>query len=105
MIFHGFSRVRNLQGSRHLLPYHRCVPRPTGRKVPMNPPTYDDVVSAAAIVYRFLKPTPLYEWSSLSALPGCRFYLKHENHTPTTAFKVRGGINLVARLSDEQKRT
>jgi threonine dehydratase len=35
---------------------------------------------------------------------GCRYFLKHENHTPTTAFKVRGGLNLVSRLSDEQKR-
>src|SRR5947209_1558585 len=35
---------------------------------------------------------------------GCRYYLKHENHTPTTAFKVRGGIHLVSRLPEEQKR-
>src|SRR5262249_26377816 len=32
------------------------------------------------------------------------YYLKHENHTPTTAFKVRGGIYLVSRLSEEEKR-
>src|SRR5438445_6982033 len=51
-----------------------------------------------------MKATPLYEWPALSRLLGCRFFLKHENHTPTTAFKVRGGINLVARLPDEQKR-
>ena len=37
-------------------------------------------------------------------LLGCRYYLKHENHTPTTAFKVRGGIHLIARLPEEQKR-
>ncbi|MBL8799726.1 MAG: threonine dehydratase [Planctomycetia bacterium] len=70
----------------------------------MNPPTYADVLAAAPLVHRYLKPTPLYEWPALSALLGCRYYLKHENHTPTTAFKVRGGIHLVARLSDEQKR-
>jgi threonine dehydratase len=46
----------------------------------------------------------LYEWPALSRLLGCRYFLKHENHTPTTAFKVRGGIYLVSRLSDEQKR-
>src|SRR5262249_46763708 len=67
-------------------------------------PTYADVVSAAAIVHRHLSPTPLYEWPALSRLLGCRYYLKHENHTPTTAFKVRGGIHVVSRLSDEQKR-
>src|SRR5262249_11089391 len=67
-------------------------------------PTYADVVSAAAIVHRHLSPTPLYEWPALSRRLGCRYYLKHENHTPTTAFKVRGGVHLVSRLSDEQKR-
>jgi threonine dehydratase len=67
-------------------------------------PTYDDVLAAAPIVHQFMRPTPLYEWPALSHLLGCHFYLKHENHTPTTAFKVRGGLNLVSRLSDEQKR-
>lgn len=69
----------------------------------MNPPTYADVLAAAPLVHRHLKPTPLYEWPALSKLLGCRYFLKHENHTPTTAFKVRGGIYLVSRLSDEQK--
>jgi threonine dehydratase len=67
-------------------------------------PTYADVLAAEPLVHRYVKPTPLYEWQSLSQLLGCRFYLKHENHTPTTAFKVRGGINVVARLPEEQKR-
>jgi threonine dehydratase len=70
----------------------------------MDWPTYADVVAAAAVVRRHMLPTPLYEWSELSRLIGCRYYLKHENHTPTTAFKVRGGLNLVAGLPDEQKR-
>jgi threonine dehydratase len=71
----------------------------------MELPTYTDILAASPVVHRYLKPTPLYEWPALSRLLGCRFYLKHENHTPTTAFKVRGGINLVSRLSDAQKRT
>jgi threonine dehydratase len=66
--------------------------------------TYDDIVAAEKVVHQYVKPTPLYEWPALSSMLGCRFYLKHENHTPTTAFKVRGGINLVSRLSEEQKR-
>jgi threonine dehydratase len=70
----------------------------------MNPPTYADIVAAAPVVHRYIKPTPLYEWPALSKLLGCRFFLKHENHTPTTAFKVRGGVYLVSRLSDEQRR-
>src|SRR6516165_3789016 len=69
----------------------------------MQPPTYADVFAAAPVVYRHMRPTPLYEWRALSDLLGCRFLLKHENHAPTTAFKVRGGINLVSRLPDEQK--
>src|SRR5947208_7494709 len=69
----------------------------------MAPPTYADVVSAATVVHRYLRPTPLYEWPALSRLLGCRYYLKHENHTPTTAFKVRGGIYLISRLSEDEK--
>src|SRR5436190_4551833 len=70
----------------------------------MKPPTYADVLAAEPVVHRYLKPTPLYEWAALSQMLGCRFFLKHENHTPTTAFKVRGGIYLVSRLPEEQKR-
>jgi len=66
-------------------------------------PTYADVLAAAEVVRRHLRPTPLYEWPALSRLLGCRYYLKHENHTPTTAFKVRGGLNLVAKLPEAQK--
>ncbi len=70
----------------------------------MQPPTYADVLAATPVVHRYLKPTPLIEWPALSRLLGCRYFLKHENHTPTTAFKVRGGLHLVAKLPDEQKR-
>src|SRR5262245_46650417 len=70
----------------------------------MELPTYADVEAALPIVRRYLAPTPLYEWPALSQMLGCRYYLKHENHTPTTAFKVRGGLHLVARLPEEQKR-
>src|SRR4051812_28200923 len=70
----------------------------------MELPTYADVTAALPIVRRYLAPTPLYEWPALSRLLGCRYFLKHENHTPTTAFKVRGGIHLVSRLPEEQRR-
>ncbi|GIW81113.1 MAG: serine/threonine dehydratase [Gemmatales bacterium] len=70
----------------------------------MKPPDYDDIVAAAKIVHQHLLPTPLIEWPALSEMLGCRYYLKHENHTPTTAFKVRGGINLVSRLTPEEKK-
>jgi threonine dehydratase len=70
----------------------------------MDLPTYADVLAAAPVVRRHLRPTPLYEWPALSRLLGFRYLLKHENHQPTTAFKVRGGVHLVARLPDELKR-
>ncbi len=70
----------------------------------MNPPTYADIVAAEPVVHSYVKPTPLYEWPALSRWLGCRYFLKHENHTPTTAFKVRGGINVISRLSDDEKR-
>lgn len=68
------------------------------------PPTYDDILAAAPVVHRHLPPTPLYEWPALSAALGCRFFLKHENHTPVTAFKVRGGVYLVSRLNGAERR-
>jgi threonine dehydratase len=69
----------------------------------MDMPTYADVLAARPIVHRHLRETPLYEWPALSQLLGFRYLLKHENHLPTTAFKVRGGVYLVSKLSQEQK--
>lgn len=51
----------------------------------------------------YLSPTPLLRSPGLSELLGCDLYVKHENHQPTGAFKVRGGINLVSQLSEEER--
>src|SRR5437870_9280705 len=48
--------------------------------------------AAAALVHRVLPPTPQYRWPLLSRRVGAEVWVKHENHTPTGAFKVRGGI-------------
>ncbi|MFL6658402.1 MAG: threonine dehydratase [Massilia sp.] len=48
--------------------------------------------AAAAIVYRAMPPTPQYCWPRLSAALGTETWIKHENHTPLGAFKVRGGL-------------
>jgi threonine dehydratase len=69
----------------------------------MSSVTYADVLEALPRVRKLLNPTPVYEWPGLSSLLECRFYLKHENHQPTGAFKVRGGVNLVATLSDVER--
>jgi threonine dehydratase len=65
--------------------------------------TYADVLEALPRVSAALAPTALLEWPGLSELLGCRFLLKHENHQPTGAFKVRGGINLLSTLSDDER--
>ena len=70
----------------------------------MLPINYEDVTQACNTVYRYVQPTLLYEWPLLQKPLGFRYLLKHENHQPTGAFKVRGGVNLVSRLSEEQKR-
>ncbi len=57
---------------------------------------------AAALVYQVMSPTPLYAWPKLKQRAGCTVWVKHENHTPTGAFKVRGGIVYLERLRREQ---
>ena len=69
----------------------------------MNPVDYHDVMQARERIYQYLRPTLLNEWPLLKKQLGFRYLLKHENHQPTGAFKVRGGINLVSRLPAEQK--
>ncbi len=53
---------------------------------------------AAELVYRVMPPTPLFSWPKLKRRLGCSVLVKHENHTPTGAFKVRGGIVYLDRL-------
>jgi threonine dehydratase len=66
--------------------------------------TIDDVRAARAVVYRTLRPTALLKHPLLDAEAGLDIHVKHENHNPTGAFKVRGGLNLVGRLSPEERR-
>jgi threonine dehydratase len=60
-----------------------------------------ELEAAAALVHRFMPPTPLHAWPKLSRRAGCQVQVKHENHTPTGAFKVRGGIVYLNRLKRE----
>jgi threonine dehydratase len=61
-----------------------------------------ELESAAQLVHRVMAPTPLYAWPKLERRAGCSVQVKHENHTPTGAFKVRGGIVYLDRLCREQ---
>jgi threonine dehydratase len=65
-------------------------------------PTFTDVLKARRQIRPFLKPTALLNYPSLSYLTGCYISVKHENHLPTGAFKVRGGVNLISRLGAEE---
>lgn len=57
--------------------------------------TLDRITEGARLVHRFMPPTPQYVWPGISARAGAEVWIKHENHTPTGAFKVRGGITFV----------
>lgn len=61
--------------------------------------TLADLEAAARIVYADVRPTPQYCWPLLSARLGTEVWVKHENHTPTGAFKVRGGLVYFAHLA------
>jgi threonine dehydratase len=70
----------------------------------MQPPTYDDVLAARGRVYAHMQPSPLLNHPLLDEWLGVKTLVKHENHNPTGAFKIRGGINLVSRLPDADRR-
>ena len=53
---------------------------------------------AAELVHRVVPATPQYAWPKLGRRAGCTVWVKHENHTPTGAFKVRGGLVYLDRL-------
>jgi threonine dehydratase len=57
------------------------------------------VEAAQQMVYQHMRPTPLIHYPLLSQEMGCQAYVKHENHTPIGAFKIRGGLNLMAHLA------
>src|ERR1700681_2425288 len=54
--------------------------------------TLAELEAAVPLVRTVVPPTPLYAWPLLAKRAGCEVWVKHENHTPTGAFKVRGGI-------------
>lgn len=69
----------------------------------MNRPTLADVLEARKIIAPYVSPTPLISYPALDSYIGAEVRLKHENHHPMGAFKVRGGINLLAHLDEEQR--
>jgi threonine dehydratase len=62
----------------------------------------DELDAATEVVRRHVPPTPQYEWPLLSEAAGSTVVVKHENHTPVGAFKVRGGLVYLDRLVRER---
>jgi threonine dehydratase len=60
--------------------------------------TLAELEAAVPLVRAVIQPTPQYEWPLLARRTGARVWVKHENHTPIGAFKVRGGIVYVDAL-------
>lgn len=68
-------------------------------------PTLQDVFEARKLIHKYLNPTPFHHYPLLDKLLNAKVYVKHENHLPVGAFKVRGGVYLVSKLSQQQKDT
>ena len=64
-------------------------------------PQLRDVLDARRVIAPYLDPTPVRRYPLLDEAVEAEVFVKHENHQPTGAFKVRGGINLVAGLESE----
>ena len=65
--------------------------------------TLDDITSAARIVYSDMQATPQYRWPLLCERLGTELWVKHENHSPVGAFKIRGGLVYFAHLAQSKQ--
>jgi threonine dehydratase len=75
----------------------------TGRSIMSDEISLKEIARARAVIYRYLKPTPLIHYQPLSEITGFQTFIKHENHNPTGSFKVRGGLNLLVSLPQEER--
>ena len=66
-------------------------------------PTFQDVLAARLRIAPYLQPTPLFSYPALNELIGATVHVKHENCQPVGAFKVRGGVNLVAQMTAAER--
>ena len=65
--------------------------------------TLADVLEARHRISPHLRATPIYPYAGLDELLGAEVWVKHENHQPVGAFKVRGGVNLVSQLDESER--
>jgi threonine dehydratase len=64
----------------------------------MQAPDLEQLEQATEEIYPYMSPSSQLQWPLLSERCGCRVWVKHENHNPTGAFKVRGGLLYIGRL-------
>jgi threonine dehydratase len=69
----------------------------------MEAPTLKDVLLARNRIRPYLLKTPFHTYPTLNDYLGCEAYVKHENHNPTGAFKIRGGINIISQLPEDER--
>jgi len=69
----------------------------------LNRPTLQDVLEARKTISPYVPRTPLHSYPALDQLLGATVRLKHENHQALGSFKVRGGVNLLAHMSEEER--
>ena len=67
-------------------------------------PSFADILEAQLVLRNYLSPTPLYNYPVLDEAAGAEVWVKHDNCLPIGAFKLRGGINFMARLSEAQRK-
>ncbi len=67
----------------------------------MSLPTLAEIEAAAQVVYREFAATPQYAWGLLAEKLGAPCWVKHENHTPVGAFKIRGGLTYFDQLAQK----
>ncbi len=66
-------------------------------------PDFAEVLGARKRIAPYLRPTSLYRYPGLDVITGAQVWVKHENHQPVGAFKVRGGVNLVSQLTEDER--
>ncbi len=70
----------------------------------MELPTLEQMRAAQTLIYRYMPPTPQSMWPLLNQRLGCEAWVKHENHTPVGAFKLRGALVYLHWLKETQPR-
>lgn len=75
----------------------------TATDKPLPIPSFQDVLMARRQIAPYLRRTAMHSYPAINALIGAQVFIKHENHQPVCAFKVRGGVNLISQLSEEER--